>query len=396
MQLPEKTASFARATVDGWEDDLPQRIYDTAAELDYGLSGALEQGINLRYPHEVDEETNCHERAVYTYSLASALDLEPRFFEIEEDWEDPLKHAWIDVEWDGERYVIDPAQNRFGRVVSYGDQKLRVETPDGNTETKEYAFIEQRNEETIAQDIEDLREDTVAMIQDGQKLGELTEGQTRIYDKVNFDREENAFERMASFYDPFGFLNHLIRSRTYVSMDGEQKNTETLFADIDDAGWKHAWGERELAQSVDGERRLQDRSEIDDAALENMVRVVSYEQGCPDQELRYSEKEREQTWQDLQDRLEQLPDEPTGFRGRHAQNEIDRLAALREKDQQAFQREMDWRTYLRKNRMITVPDKQYEEILKQYIERHTETHYTIRQSDHQNAVETAKQQLDPS
>ncbi|MDY6771228.1 MAG: hypothetical protein SV186_04715 [Candidatus Nanohaloarchaea archaeon] len=389
MELPDESLAAAEQTVSQWDEQTPRAIYEHVEELDYGLAGALDRGLNVRYPHELEDEANCYEHAIYAYTLAEALDMEPRFFEAHED---ATTHAFIDVQHDGDRVHID--QGRFGPVEYYGDTQLQLqESPVNDNLSKDYNRIEHKSEAELVQDIEDLREDTVAMIAKGQRLDKLEDGERTVYDKVNFHRDEDVFERMISFYEPIGHNNHLIRVRRHVDEDGEVTDTETVLADIDSAGWNKAWGEQEIGRFSDG--AFQPADDLPDELRENVAKVMQYEDQAGDG-LLYTDEEREKVWRWYSERVEhQISDGHTGFRGRSLKDELDRLESLRDNDPERFHTELDWLRFLHDTADQPIPDSdEVRELLPDYIDRHTDVLGLVRSQNYDSAIDTIADNLD--
>jgi hypothetical protein len=389
MSLPDESYEAAAELTADWDDDPARAIYEHLEEMDYGLAGALERGLNVRHLHETDDERNCYEHAIHAYTLAEESGLEPRFFEIEEG---QTSHAFIDLEIDGTRYLLD--QGRFGPIQDYSDHQVRLEdSPVNDSLTKNYRSITEQSEDQLSQDIEDLREDTVAMLARGQRLEKFETGETTVYDKLNFDRDEDALERMISVYEPEGHLNHLIRVRRYIDEDGEVEDTETILADIDSAGWNTAWGERKIGQLEDG--RLQPADELPDELKENVARVMDYEQQAGDG-LIYTDSEREQLWDQYSTAVDgQIGDGYTGFRGKDLKEELDRLRDLRDDDPERFHTELDWMRYLADTVDEPIPDDEtVKQMLPAYIDRHKEILEAARDQDHHGAIETILEDMD--
>ncbi len=389
MSLPDNSYTAAAELAADWDDDPGRRIYEHLEEMDYGLAGALERGLNVRHLHESKEERNCYEHAIHAYTLAEELGLDPRFFEIEEG---QTSHAFIDLKIDGKRYHLD--QGRFGPIRDYSDHQVRLkDSPVTDSLTKNYKSITEKSEDQLSQDIEDLREDTVAMLARGQRLEKFDHGETTVYDKLNFDREDDALERMISVYEPRGHLNHLIRVRRYIDEDGDIEATETILADIDSAGWNTAWGEREIGRLEDG--KLKPAEDLPDELKDNIARVMDYEQQAGD-DLIYTDREREQLWDHYRNAVEgQLADGYTGFRGKDLKDELDRLKDLKDDDPERFHTELDWMRYLHDTADQPIPDEEtVRELLPKYINRHREVLEAARQQDHDSAIRTILEDID--
>lgn len=381
MGLPDETEAYAAAVAADWdEDDLPRAIYDHGDALDYGIADAIDRGLLVRYPHEIDGQANCYEQAVLCYSLADACDLDPRFFEVEEG---EMLHGFVDVEDGDDRVVIDPFQNRYGAVAEYADSWMELE--DG--ERKEFHAIEQKDEDAIAADIEDLRDSPAALLRDGQRLVKWYEDDGNIYDNIHFDPDQQRLERLIMKYTSHGPFNPLVRMQTDYQEDGQEERI--VFSAARGIDWTDATQEHRLAVREDGDLELLDRdSEVADA----IAASVNYEGGH--EERMYSEEDHRETLEHMRAQIEDIRDDYTGFRGKSLVKTVESLEEDAEEDPEAFHRRADWFTHLRKHPepTETVPD----EAVDRYLDAHRQLLDRMTAADHHAGYERLQELIDPS
>ncbi len=92
----------------------------------YGFNESTVHGFLLRWPHEIERQWECIEAATYTYVITEALGLEPRLLSVKEWRNLTTGHETIDVHVDGQRVLIDPLNDMFGKV-SYTKRGIEVE-----------------------------------------------------------------------------------------------------------------------------------------------------------------------------------------------------------------------------------------------------------------------------
>jgi hypothetical protein len=385
--LPQASLEAGQEIADDLDvEESPARaIYEHGSELDYGLSGALEDGTWLRYPHEIEDEANCYEQALYCYAIADAMDLEPRFFEIDEG----MAHGFIDVEdpTADERVLIDPFMNLFGAVEYYGDKEVRVKDNSlDSTTIKEYKTIDQMDDLTIRARTEDLREHSLHMLQDGQKFDtrELLDG--RAYDKIHYDAEEDSLVRMISFYDEPGFLDRTIELRWSLDDDGEVQEQTTRFSSMESANWTESWGGGDIADVGDDGYDIED--ELPDKVKETIAGVVTYQEKSGD-DLIHDRNELASFWEDYSDQMESLFSDHSGFIGRSVYSDFDRLTNLEDTDEDRFWQRLDWLRFLEENAPIEVPDDgAVAEQVPAYLEKHRAVLEEMQDVPTDSAVET--------
>ncbi len=125
--LAEKVAAELRRQRGSDSFELARGVYEFLNNrFDYGFLEGLYQGLFIRYPHEIVGEWECIESAVYTYALTEALCLEPRMMKVKKWMNFNTGHETVDVKVNGDRVLIDPLNDMFGRV-SYTDGGIVVE-----------------------------------------------------------------------------------------------------------------------------------------------------------------------------------------------------------------------------------------------------------------------------
>lgn len=378
MELPEATAAYAREETADWDEDLSRAIYERGQELDYGLSDAMTDELFARYPHEIDDQANCYEQAVFCYSLAAACDLEPRFFETEQG---SILHAHIDVEEDDERVVIDPFFGYHGPVEEYADTWLELE--DGSRKT--YHNITEKTGDEIASDIQDLRQHPEAMVRDGQRLVKWSDEEETVYDEVHFQPDQQRLERVVSQSRTPGHLDHIIRIQTDYHEDGQEERI--ILSDARSASWGTVNGEHQLAVIEDDEIEPLD---IGPEAADNIAKLLSYEGSLGDP--MYDRDEHLRTLEDFREAIAPFQDEYTGFRGEAMVDNVRSLEDQEQDDPRRFHQRLDWLTHLRHHpEPIEEVD---EDAVMEYLGAHQDLLERVTTADHHEAYERLRDSIE--
>jgi hypothetical protein len=167
----------------------------------YGFGEGFEQGLFLRWPHELNQEWECIEAALYTYALAEALHLKPRMMSVE-NWEKmDTGHDTVDVSVNGKRILIDPLNDMFG-PVSYKKDKINVE----NNDLTKICELECTNRRFVSKD--EIIARTHYYRSDEGLFNLLCEGQRICLDKINdifihFDRKQQILKFEHRVVNPF-------------------------------------------------------------------------------------------------------------------------------------------------------------------------------------------------
>ncbi|MBI2005604.1 MAG: hypothetical protein HYS80_02475 [Candidatus Aenigmarchaeota archaeon] len=127
LELAERVAGEIRRINGNEPARLGEEIYThLKGRFGYGFWEGMRQGLFIRYPHEIQDQWECIEAAVYTYVLAEALSLQPRMHSVRNWNELNTGHETVDIKVNGDRVLVDPLNYMFGRV-DYTNKAIRVE-----------------------------------------------------------------------------------------------------------------------------------------------------------------------------------------------------------------------------------------------------------------------------
>ncbi|MFB6203117.1 MAG: hypothetical protein ABEK01_01350 [Candidatus Nanohaloarchaea archaeon] len=371
--LPEESLERAREETADWEEEIEEKIYARGKQIEYGYGGALESDRTLRLPHEIDDQSNCHEQGLFIYSLAKAAGKDPRFLRLQQSgtW-----HAAVDVESGDGRVLIDPYADTFG-PVKYEDQRIEVEDNDLTARTeRSFRKVKQLSEEEFMEEAEVLRQDLVSMIEDGQRINadlDISEDVLRTSDMVKINDEERALERtvkadiLAGYRDPNAKV-----LRPFDEEGGLEGRTE-VFLDVTGSDWAHTYGEAVLAKRKDGELEVNDS--LGSPARENMAKRMKYRELRDGSKFLYDREEREEFIQRKREETRDLKEGPPALHD----YVIERLfygsvlSEAREEDvERERQRRLDWLKFLEEHE-VEVPDQEEAaEKVPEYIQIHEE------------------------
>lgn len=218
--------------------DSPSRaLYDIGEETAYGLGGAVEQGVPIRKPSEIDEQANCYEQALLNYTIAEEAGLEPRFLETVTRSPE-MVHGFVEVQDGDDRYIVDPFQGMYGTIESYSDTDVVIDPEDDHKERLEINGIKELSEQQIEHRVASYRNDPETMFNDGQRLFEFSIDDFKVYDKLKYNKQTQSLERTISFSDKEipGYMNHNILIEQSID-DPEERSVS--FADIEGGIWRN-------------------------------------------------------------------------------------------------------------------------------------------------------------
>ena len=274
-------------------DSPSEELYEFGVDQDYGLGGAIEQGVSFRRPEDVDGQATCYEQAVQNYQIAKDAGLEPRFFETVTRSPE-MVHGLIDVEEDGERIVVDPFQDLYGPIEGYGDVSISLEDGRGKT-TNEINGIIELSEEDIEERVTALRNDPETMLEDGQRLYEHRFDGFKVYDAIKYDTVSRTIDRYINFADTENHthLNHTIRIER--DLDGLSEPSVS-FADISGSIWRNFEDEYPITEQGD-EVALGDLSRH---VKQQISAVMGYKEARGDDDIIYDEERLETFWKQFE------------------------------------------------------------------------------------------------
>lgn len=169
----------------------------------YGFGEGLEQGYFLRWPHEIKQEWECIEAAMYVYALAEALGLEPRMMSVSSWMGMDTGHETVDVSVDGHRVLIDPLNHMFGKVT-YTDEGIIVEDNDLTERCiLQCTAIEEVSRPMVISRMDYYRSDEgiLNLLNSGQRLATSVNAINEIF--VSFDTESQILEFQLRTHPPF-------------------------------------------------------------------------------------------------------------------------------------------------------------------------------------------------
>lgn len=376
MGLPDPAADRASSIAADIRaaDDPATALYGLTEAFDYGLAGALERQVWMRYPDEVadDGERTCYEDAVFVYAVADALDLDPRFFKAGIQG----GHGMVDVELDGERVVIDENYGLCGPVDFYDDGEIVLDESRVDGKTREtYDWIREVHEDELLDEISNLRENPAGMLADGQRVATHDLDGDTVYDKLIFDEDERVLERRVDVRSNRGPYSPLIRVRHAFDGSGAVVDTETVYTDTEGSNRNQIWGEIRIgADHGDG---IVFEDAFPGTFSSHVAAFVGYAEARDGDGLVHDTDALEGFWQRLQEEQDALLEGHTGFQGRRLRNRLDRLQGYADDDRERLLQELDWWLF---RADAGIPDETAD-ILPAYVERHREALDLVREQD---------------
>lgn len=390
MTLPDNTQAYIQQVADSLETgasdewELAEAVYETGTALDYGLSGALDQGVWARYPDELNGQANCHEVAVRSYLLADELGLEPRYFRTDLG----VDHRFIDVAVDGDRVLIDPFHDMFGPVSHYDDTERRVVDNPATQKTRDRTgYVLERSRDELLDEMNGLRQDPVGMLRNRQKIDQFDHAHGPVKDWIQYDDQEQELERIVMQYNDVGFLNPMTRVTYSFMDDGSIASEQVAFSDVSSVGFSSITGEIPIAEWDRGTETYTFDGDYPDRLKEAVVTALDYQDQKGADTLLYTEGDLDVFWERFIDQQRDRWQDHTGFDGRDIWNEYTWLEDQREEDPSRFYRAVDWLRYLEQHERTDLPeDGELEAVLPQYLERHTAILDAVQDADHSTAV----------
>lgn len=366
MKLPDEIHS--RAVKEAEEIEGPRDLYERGEELDYGLSGAIGEEW-LRFPHEIDDEANCYEQAVFLYSIADAADMEPRFFEIYEDRAE-MSHGFIDVKHDGERVLVDPFQETAGKPLYRPD---RVEVEGLHDNEIPYKGIRKLEPDEILDTVRKYRENPRDLLENGQQIREedLENGKF----KERIETIEGGLKILSFFHnsDIAGFHHH------GAITDLENGNTE--FFDFERESWGNITRQHILTE--DGKPRPPE--ELSEDSRYHITKLMAY-QDRRDGDRIFTREDLDEFWGRYKENIEDHCKPATVYNGQQMVDELESLKELRDENPEEFHDRMDWLRFLDESEEIPELDS---ERLDSYLDTHRDFFEAIRDPELDQELEDA-------
>lgn len=314
-------------------DDPVTALYELGDTTEYGVGGALEDGVSIRTPDEIDGQANCYEQAVLNYEIAEAAGIEPRFFETVTRSPEMI-HGFIEVRYEDDAYIIDPFQGMVGTVEGYSDTTVEIDPEEGHKGTMEINGIEELSYKTVEERINELRDDPVTMFEDGQRLYEFEDDGFRIYDKLQYNAHDHVLERTISFTEDtvVGYMNHNIRIERPIGAPEEETIT---FADTEDSIWRNfETGDTIAEVTADG----YEIGDLSPSVRQQIAAVTSYEDQRPEGGLIADEDTLNTFWEQFQEDHEMFMWGSTVMNG----NIAERFSNILTTSGDTFKEYLDW------------------------------------------------------
>lgn len=362
----DDTRQYVESVADRLQErpDPAAALYDHADSLDYGFAGALEQDEWFRLPDELDGQANCHELGVYMYSVADAMDLDPRLFLVDRD---EMDHVVIDVDNGGDRTVLDPLWSLYGPIDHYDDDHIQVaENPiDARTRRSHNAIREQPRSE-IEESVMQLREAPERMLAGRQKLNEYEAPDGRIREWLQY--RDDTVDHLIDQDTANGFYDPLVRV-TYDMDDGEITDTTVTCADISAIGYSSITDETVLAALDDGQQlEPVDPAELPVETRHHIGRVTAYMQDVDGRV--HDAATLDDFWDDYRSWLEEHTTDGSGFEARQRRGTLNRLDRLADEDRERFLDRLDWLRFVDDHDLDTPGQHEAEALLDTYLDRH--------------------------